>query len=564
MKKCTIGFTICLTLVLSLGVVGSEPRAPQLRVLTYNIHHGQGTDGKFDYQRLADIINRVNPDVVALQEVDCKTSRASGVDQASVLGQLTNMTSAYGRAMHFSGGEYGEAILSRFPIVDVKTHALPVTSNREPRALLVTRIMPDNGLPTLLFAGTHLCHQSEELRTHQARHINSVLPNAKDLPVILAGDFNARQGSTPMTELLKQRWIDATKDISRIDYILLRPNDPWRIIETKTLDEPVASDHDPVLAVLEWTGSIMPRKRQTRVSVKGDQWFINGHVTYAGTKAEGLLMNLRAVNSTFEDRNRPDFDSDKNTNNFLEALPDYVAHGLRAFTLNLQGGMPGYEGAINSAFNADGTLRPAYLQRMDRVIDACDKQGCAVILGCYYQRQDQILQDEAAVKQGIVNACKWIETKGFTNVVLEIANEFQHGGFNHSILKTPQGQVELIKLAKRTNPGLLVSTSGLGHGRIPDAVAQAADFILPHYNGTKLTDIPIRIKALKRFGKPIICNEDDKTGPDAARAAQLSVENGASWGYMNKEVNQYEPFLFNGTRDDLTMYHALHALTTPQ
>jgi len=303
--------------------------------------------------------------------------------------------------------------------------------------------------------------------------------------------------------------------------------------------------------------------RKTCISTKEDKWFINGKITYANTPAEGLLMNVRAVNVTFEDRNRPDFNSKENTERFLQALPDYRAHGVRAFTLNLQGGMPGYEGAHNSAFNPDGTLRPQYLERIKRVIDACDHHGCVVILGCYYQRQDQILQDAEAVRRGVVNAAKWIESQGYTNVVLEISNEFNHGGFNHAILKGVAGQLELIELAQRTVPGLLVSTSGLGNGRMPDAIAETADFILPHYNSTKLADIPKRIQALKRFGKPIICNEDDKVGPDAARAAELSVENGASWGYMNKQVNQYQPFEFDGCRDDHAVYYTLQRLTSP-
>ncbi|MCH7686600.1 MAG: hypothetical protein IH899_07965 [Planctomycetes bacterium] len=160
-------------------------------------------------------------------------------------------------------------------------------------------------------------------------------------------------------------------------------------------------------------------------------------------------------------------------------------------------------------------------------------------------------------------ASKWIASRGFTNVLLEISNEFNHRGFDHAILKTPTGQVELIKLARETVPGLLVSTSGLGDGKMPQIIAEAADFILPHYNGTKLADIPKRIQSLKRFGKPVVCNEDDKTGSEAARAAELSVANGASWGYMNNKVNQYQPFQFDGRRDDVFLYDTLRRLTSP-
>src|SRR5258705_364868 len=136
----------------------------------------------------------------------------------------------------------------------------------------------------------------------------------------------------------------------------------------------------------------------TRVSISNGRWYINGVVTYSGAKAEGLLLNVRMVNAIFEDRNRPDFDAEGNTDEFIAQIPEYVAHGVRAFTLNLQGGMPGYEGAVNSAFNADGSLRDSYLKRVRRVVDACDRQGAVVILGCYYQRQDQALKNEAALR----------------------------------------------------------------------------------------------------------------------------------------------------------------------
>ncbi|MBI4324355.1 MAG: serine hydrolase, partial [Chloroflexi bacterium] len=307
-----------------------------------------------------------------------------------------------------------------------------------------------------------------------------------------------------------------------------------------------------------------PFAPRTRVSLRESQWLINDEVTCRGARAEGLLMNVRMVNSVFEDRRKPDFDPEANTDRFLARVPEYAAHGVRAFTLCLQGGMPGYEGALNSAFAPDGSLRKPYLARVRRVIEACDRQGLVVILGCFYQRQDQVLADEAAVRAGVVNVANWIRRCGFGNVALEIANEFDHGGFDHRLLRTVDGEIELIRLAKKTVPGLLVSASGLGHGRYPDKLAEAADFLLIHFNGTQLDDIPIRIAALKKFGKPIVCNEDDKQGVAAARAAELCVANGASWGLMLKAVNQYFPLAFHGAADDPVVYAKLKELASPR
>lgn len=333
------------------------------------------------------------------------------------------------------------------------------------------------------------------------------------------------------------------------------------------LDEEESKAVQGLRALLE-THVANPASR-TSVAIVNGNWHINGQVTYRGAKAEGLLMNVRMVNAVFEDRNRANFDPNRNTEKFLAQIPDYMAHGVRAFTLNLQGGFPGYEGAVNSAFNPDGSLRGEYMTRVRRVIEACDRLGAVVILGCYYQRQDQILQDENAVRTGVVNVVEWIQRCGFSNVVLEIANEFPHKGFDHPILRTPEGQVELICLARHTaalrqgHPPLLVSTSGIGDGRLPESVARAADFLLIHFNGVPVHAIPERIAALKKFGKPIVCNEDDKLGEEAARAAEACVTSGASWGLMLKEANQYFPFAFHGAADDPVVYAKLKELTSP-
>ena len=323
----------------------------------------------------------------------------------------------------------------------------------------------------------------------------------------------------------------------------------------------------PLLAAL-WSVAVpvtvqgaVPR---THVSIADGRWHINGELTYRGARTEGLLLNVRMVNATFEDLRRPDFDPDANSDEFIAQISDYVANGVRAFTLNLQGGMPGYEGAVNSAFNADGSLRDSYMTRVRRVIEACDRHGAIVILGCYYQRQDQVLKDEDAVRAGVVNVVEWIKASAFSNVVLEIANEFGHGGFDHRFLKSADGQVELIQLARRTAPELLVSTSGLGDGASYENVARASDFLLVHFNSTRLEDIPKRIASLKRYGKPIICNEDQKVGEQGAKAAELCVANGASWGLMLEKLNQHFPFSFRGAADDPLVYTALKRLALAQ
>ena len=254
-------FLRSLILVAILVVAGCGRSQRQLRILTYNIHHGEGTDGRFDLARIADLIKAQRPDLVALQEVDRKTTRASGVDQAAELARLTGMSYAYGPAMDFAGGEYGEAILSRFSLMSIDNYILPWPDGSEPRALLVVRVEA-KGIGSVRFGGTHLAHDSAVDRLEQAQRINEIL--AGQAKMILAGDLNATPGSAPMREF-DEHWLDAAgatgspeptypnvQPQRRIDYVLVRPGNGWRVLEARVIEGEIASDHCPVLLVLQW------------------------------------------------------------------------------------------------------------------------------------------------------------------------------------------------------------------------------------------------------------------------------------------------------------------------
>jgi hypothetical protein len=300
----------------------------------------------------------------------------------------------------------------------------------------------------------------------------------------------------------------------------------------------------------------------TRIQIDGRNFRINGALTYPHSLAQGLLMNVRMVNAVFEDALLPDFDPEDNTAEFVAMIPEYVSLGIRAFTISLQGGNPDYEGAINSAFNSDGSLKAPYMHRVSQVIEAADSAGAVIILSLFYQRQDQILRNEAAVRAAVVNATEWVKNKGYTNVIIEIANEHPHSGFLHAIIRTKAGMVSLIQLARSVAPTLYFAASGTGSGTISSEVAKVSDVLLVHFNGTSVSKIPSKIQALKIHGKPIVCNEDDKTGLLAAQAAEASVRNGASYGLMVAEVNQDFPFEFHGRDDDPVAYDKISRLTS--
>ena len=317
-------------------------------------------------------------------------------------------------------------------------------------------------------------------------------------------------------------------------------------------------------------------KSQTTVSIDGDKWLINKKIINKGSPAEGMLMNVRMVNAVFEDRGTgsaeyvSDFDPQENTDTFISKIPEYIDGGVNGFTISLQGGAPGYEGAVNSAFETDGTIRKDYMDRIAKVVNACNERNGVVILSCFYQRQHShfsALQGREAIFNALENTVEWIKENHFQNVLLEVSNEYKHGGYRNwadgEWLMSENGQIELIKRAKLLYPSLLVSTSGMGDGQFDDSLAKTVDYITIHFNNTSLDNYKKRIEELKKYRKPVICNEDDKIKTTGANALVFSVLNGCGWGYMNNKQNQTIPFKFNGIKDDTAVYFMMKKVTTP-
>lgn len=307
---------------------------------------------------------------------------------------------------------------------------------------------------------------------------------------------------------------------------------------------------------------------KTTITIQGDRFFINGRPTYEGRsyegmKIEGLLMNSRMVQGIYDDLNPdtrsrwnyPDtgrWDAERNTREFIAAMPEWRRHGLLAFTINLQGGSPqGYSKEQpwrNSAIDADGSLRPDYLARLERIINRADQLGMVVILGYFYFGQDERLRDEAAVKRAVINATQWLHAKGWRNVLVEVNNECNVKAYDHDILK-PDRVHELIKLVKATTRGgrrFLVGTSYGGNTVPKTNVIEASDFLLLHGNGvTDPNRIAEMVAATRRDPAyrpmPILFNEDDHFDFDKpVNNMMKAVGAYASWGYFDPGKSDYQ------------------------
>jgi len=232
-----------------------------VKVLSFNILHGDTTKGDFDLDAIAKIIIDADPDFVALQEVDFKTNRALNYDLVTELGWRVKMAGIFGKAMDYNGGEYGEGVLSKYTFLQTRNVALPFTPGNEPRAALeIITLLPSGD--TIAFVGTHLDHlKNEKDRVAQANKINQAFSSNK-YPTILAGDLNAIPGSTPIN-ILEEIWsssydrkkpkptFPSDNPIKKIDYVMLYPKTKWKVLKTEVIQDSIASDHCAYLVTIE-------------------------------------------------------------------------------------------------------------------------------------------------------------------------------------------------------------------------------------------------------------------------------------------------------------------------
>jgi hypothetical protein len=355
---------------------------------------------------------------------------------------------------------------------------------------------------------------------------------------------------------------------------------------------------------------------QTKVETQGTSFIINDEPTYAGTLCEGMLFNVRTVNATFDDtlgkvdwfHDRGDRagngnagygewsspeSADANTDRFVEGLKDYLDRGILAVNLCLQGGHPlngmpeieeGHGSAgrrpdghrdfyHNSVQNSDGSLDPMGLSRVDRVIEACDAIGMVVMLQLFYFGQDPVFEDEAAICAATDASVDWLCERGYTNVIVEIANEVMEGHFHHAILK-PGRVTELIhrvrdrardkhgvKLLVMTSEAALLSEKQWKEEEI-DEVMSACDFCVIHGGDnvetgkvgdtSQLVDKVKRIRSTEWYAahpRPIITNESQ-----GEPSFDAMVKRGVSFGLHSEFFQTMYPPRWGVWDNDTTWF----------
>ena len=259
-----LSFAILGVLTPLSGALFAQEETRTLRVLSYNIHHGEGTDGKLDLERIARLILDSKADLVALQEVDKKVGRSQGVDQAAELAKLTKMHFVFGKNISFGGGDYGNAVLSRFSIQESQNRHLPNVNKGEQRGALTLRVQVPGWKTPLLFTSTHWDHRREVEEREQSAKVLVEMATDTEMPQLLAGDLNTVVGSRAL-ELLCASWTLAndkplptfpvSNPTKQIDFILGNKSYRWIFEQTRVLDEAIASDHRAILTVVRLDGA---------------------------------------------------------------------------------------------------------------------------------------------------------------------------------------------------------------------------------------------------------------------------------------------------------------------
>ncbi len=244
-----------LTILFAAQLIYTIAHAQTLRVMTYNIHHGADKDENDKLKEIGMFIKNSGADLVGLQEVDSVCTRSGKVDQMKTLAALTGMHYAFVRHFAYQGGAYGQGILSKYPLSDVKNNRLTLLKKDSLRASLamISAQINISRKQQVVFASAHYS-LDEPTRMLQAQETISFAAQQK-LPVIFTGDLNA----TP--EAAEIRYLDtlfnltndkgnftfpADKPVRTIDYIYVTTPHLERVI-ADIAPKVEHSDHLPVM-----------------------------------------------------------------------------------------------------------------------------------------------------------------------------------------------------------------------------------------------------------------------------------------------------------------------------
>ena len=261
MKRIILILT-CISLFSSCAI--KQEQSVSLKIMSYNIRHGDGMDTILDLSRSAKIIKSQAPDLCGLQEVDNFCLRSSSIGQTDYLAQETILEGTFGKFMNFQGGEYGMATLSKKPIISTKVLQLP-SGKVEPRSSIVHEVQVAKDC-NIVFANVHFDWITDKdggsIRLSQAKALIKFI-DTLNKATIITGDFNCTPDSPTMQYFTEQGFVFVQKgednlsfqgrNKAEIDHLIYRNSGSVKFKEksVQLIKEPIVSDHRPLVVELE-------------------------------------------------------------------------------------------------------------------------------------------------------------------------------------------------------------------------------------------------------------------------------------------------------------------------
>lgn len=241
----------------------NDPGLNSIKIMTYNIHTAvpPTTPGVVNLEAIAKVITDEGPDIVFLQEVDKNTGRNGYIkDQSAELGALTKMNVAYFSAINFMKGFYGVAILSKYPLSQIRKLLLPKGNGDEEQRVMGLAQVDLPGKDSLVALVTHLQHDNEASRLLQVRELVNAT-STLTIPLVMGGDLNERPSAANFINILDGGFtrtcttcpntFPASNATAVIDYLAYKPAAAFSVVSHKAIIETFASDHLPVVSELK-------------------------------------------------------------------------------------------------------------------------------------------------------------------------------------------------------------------------------------------------------------------------------------------------------------------------
>jgi len=227
----------------------------QVKFLSYNLWGYRNAETPGGYNSLAVVINEIGPDISGHQEVDRANSRSKGIDVIAYLGEQTGMHSLFAPALKgWNGGDYGEGLLAQHPPVSHRFFWVEEPEGEDRSAIEIDITMDGE---KVRFLTTHLAHENDAFRAHQAREMVAWIDEGggKEIPMVIMGDFNSRPGDEAMSQYEAAGFVyvrnSSGEILDAIDHIMYRPKERWHVVEADKPTHYTTSDHDPVWAIME-------------------------------------------------------------------------------------------------------------------------------------------------------------------------------------------------------------------------------------------------------------------------------------------------------------------------